>query len=223
VAKARTKAPTAEMLEVERRVEEIYRMLLAGATRSDIILYSTNPNSTSLTNNPPWGVCDRQIDKYIARAHAKFNKVVERRNSRLFNVHYARREDLYAKALNQGNIPAAHGVLKDCDTWLGLYPTQLTQERVSKLLTQFMGISIRHIDADKLPLFYAEMELVLCQADPDGKFIPRSTGTASGPATHPPGADPEDYSSDLDLDSETLDPAQPPRPDGGPVGDGAAS
>lgn len=191
---------------VEQRIEEIYRLLLAGATRSDIILYSSTPN-TQAQSAPPWNVSTRQIDKYIARAYEKFAAVVERRNERLFDLHFARREDLYAKALAQGNVQAAAGVLKDLDTFLGMYPQMFTQEKVAGMLGRFMEAAGKHLPADKLSAFLVDVEAVLYQADPDGKRIPRSVGTTGDPSTSA-ASEPECY--DSDLDPETLDPTQPP-------------
>ncbi len=198
---------------IEARVEEVYRLLLSGATRVDILQFVAK-------TNPPWGISNRQAENYIAKAYKRFELIVEKRHERIFNKHYARREDLYAKSLNQGNIPAAAGVLKDLDAYLGMYPTMLTQEKVAGIVKQFMDAAVECIPADKLSAFLARVESVLYQVDPDGRHLTRPAGATDTPGNIPSPRSPDDEDYSSDLDTETLDTSQPPGHDSGPVGDG---
>jgi len=77
--------------EILQRVNTIYKLLLRGASRQEILQYCTNETE--------WGVKDRTIDIYIARAREYFNERTQiARDTELGNA-IQRYELLFQRAL----------------------------------------------------------------------------------------------------------------------------
>jgi hypothetical protein len=114
--------------EITARVDEVLNLMLAGASRADILRYSSE---TSEPGQPgtvrPWGVTTRQIENYMARAHDLLEAQAEKDRDKLYRLHMARRETLYARAVSSGDIRSAHAVLRDTDEMLNLYPAKAVE------------------------------------------------------------------------------------------------
>jgi hypothetical protein len=79
----------------------------------------------------PWHLADgetplsySQIRRYANRAEKVIQDTARTSRKRLLRSHVARRNHLYAKAVNQGDLRAAAGILKDLGELQGLYPAR---------------------------------------------------------------------------------------------------
>lgn len=102
-----------EKSRVSLRVEEVLRLLIAGATLPDIKRYADQHG---------WKVSGRQIQRYSQRAHKRFAKLALKDRRQLLGRHLAQRNALYTKAVKDGDLKTALEILKDEAKLQGLYP-----------------------------------------------------------------------------------------------------
>jgi hypothetical protein len=108
---------------IAARVSEVLTLMLAGASRSDILRYSSEASKPGDPGTVrPWGLTSRQIETYMKRAHELLEEHAEKDRGRLLRLHLSQRQDLYARALHSGDVRAALAVVKDLDELLGYYP-----------------------------------------------------------------------------------------------------
>jgi hypothetical protein len=107
--------PRSTKVETEQRVEQVYKMLLGGATFPDIREFACAPEQN-------WGVTDTQIRRYMTAAHQRIKERYEARADHSFSKHMLRREQLYAHAMGAGDFRTALAVLQDEAKLEGLYP-----------------------------------------------------------------------------------------------------
>lgn len=101
----------ATYIEAEKRRQQIEKMLLVGASYSQIVEYcSKNFNITS-----------KQVDKYIAQIKDKWKKIFDKQSEYNLSLALARREFLYARALQENDIRAALDIERDIRKLQGLY------------------------------------------------------------------------------------------------------
>jgi hypothetical protein len=121
----RTKATAAI---VARRVEEVLRIRLDGAEFWDVLQYIAEKQEAG---EGVWAVPDgekpiaeRTVWWYIQRADKLLAETFRKEAGRkkLLRRHLAQRRNLYAKALNQGDVRAALAVLDSEAKLLDLYP-----------------------------------------------------------------------------------------------------
>ncbi len=103
--------------ETERRVEQVYKLLLGGATFPDIREFARDPEQN-------WNVTDAQIRRYMTVAYQLMRKRFEARADYSFSRHMLRREQLYAHAMGAGDFRTALVVLQDEAKLEGLYPSE---------------------------------------------------------------------------------------------------
>lgn len=87
--------------ELTKRISEVYKMLLVGKSRRDII--------EDITSR--YDVVAGTVDYYINKARSEFQDVVSADIAEKKSIAQARYEDLYAKALNADDIKTAKSVL----------------------------------------------------------------------------------------------------------------
>lgn len=119
------KATNAEM---EKRVHEVYRMLLVGADRLKIIQYCAEK----------WKVGERTADLLIHRATEILDEKVEVNAEKLLNKSLKTRWDLLFRAIQAKEIATAHEIAKDLDKLLGLYPTKVELSIEMKFVSEFV-------------------------------------------------------------------------------------
>jgi len=95
------KATNAVILQ---RVEEVLVIRLDGAQLHDIRRYASENN---------WGVSDRQLERYIEKADRLLIERRQKKWGRMKVMHLARREALYARALQAADYRTALAVLQD--------------------------------------------------------------------------------------------------------------
>jgi hypothetical protein len=108
-----------------RRVEEFVRIILDGAEPFDLRPYVTEKQAKP---GSPWELTDgdkplsdRQIRRYAAAAERVIAESCRTSRRRLLRRHLARRRNLYAKAVNAGDLRTALAVLADEARLLNLY------------------------------------------------------------------------------------------------------
>jgi hypothetical protein len=107
--------PRSTKVETEQRIEQVYKMLLGGATFPDLREHARAPEQN-------WNVSDAQIRRYMTAAHQLIRERFEAKADYSFNRHMLRREQLFAHAMGAGDFGTALRVLQDAAKLEGLYP-----------------------------------------------------------------------------------------------------
>jgi len=125
------KGPKTSKAQVLLRLMAIVRIRLDGAKEWDVSEYVREQEQT---DGSPWKLSkgqtpltDRQIRRYIERADETIAESTESKTLDLLVRHFARRENLYAKAVNAGDIRTALAVLRDEAELRGFYPPRRTE------------------------------------------------------------------------------------------------
>jgi len=122
---------------VAQRIEEILRIRLDGAQFHDIVQYCAEKG---------WGLKERQLRNYIRRADELLVERREKSRKRCLAMHLARREALYARAVNAADHRTALAVLTDLARLQSLYisPQEIRElQKQLKQLEQAVGIMPR--------------------------------------------------------------------------------
>ncbi len=93
------------------RIDEVYRLLLCGARRREIIKYA---------NHEGWGASSRTIDKYIAKAKEELASVSEGERREAFGVALKRLDTLLYKSMMINDFKTALAVIKEFNHLHGL-------------------------------------------------------------------------------------------------------
>ncbi len=99
--------------EVQRRIDEVFRLRLNGAILQDI---------RDFAQENGWDVSDAQLGRYMQKADEMMAEELTRGRKKRLALHLARREFLYAKAVLAGDLRTALAVLKDNAQLCNLYP-----------------------------------------------------------------------------------------------------
>ncbi|MDA7980751.1 MAG: hypothetical protein MPJ50_18500 [Pirellulales bacterium] len=106
-------------IAVISRVNDVLRLILAGAEFSDIRQFASQNG---------WNVSQRQIRRYIERAHRQFSKTTHRDREQLLGRHLMQRRAIYARAIRADDLKTALQVLRDEAALQGLYPSNSDDE-----------------------------------------------------------------------------------------------
>jgi hypothetical protein len=111
--------------KVAQRVEEFVQIILDGAEPHDLRQYVSDREAQEGT---PWtladgdkGLSDRQIRRYAVAAERVIAESVRTGRKKVMRRHLARRRNLYAKSVAQGDLRTALAVLADEARLLKLY------------------------------------------------------------------------------------------------------
>lgn len=107
-----TSKPKATNAEMTKRTNDIYKMMLVGASRGDIIQFVSEK----------WQLDERSADNYIAKANALLETKIEQSQDMEFNRALQRREMLFQKCMTIQDYKAALSVEIDRSKLLKLYP-----------------------------------------------------------------------------------------------------
>jgi len=115
MAKKKTEPPKvkADTAEAAKRVEEILRIRLDGAQFHDVVQFSADSG---------WGIEERQIRKYIARADELLVERLEKKRKPVIARHIAQRQALFARAVNAADLRTALAILDSECKLRGLFP-----------------------------------------------------------------------------------------------------
>lgn len=114
--------PRAIHLTIKQRVEEVLEICLMGGTLADIRRHAADPAGDG-DPNKAWGVCDRQLKRYIESADALMMAQQEKNRAKLLSRHYTRRERLYSRSVAVSDYRTALAVLQDTAKLEDLYPS----------------------------------------------------------------------------------------------------
>src|SRR3990172_1628008 len=103
----------ADKTTVNRRIQDVVRLLLAGAEFAEIRQYASDQD---------WKVSDRQVRRYMEAAYRRVARVTKRNSTELLGRHLMQRRALYARALKGNDLRTALQVLRDEASLQGLYP-----------------------------------------------------------------------------------------------------
>ena len=134
--------------EISRRVDQIYTLMLGGASYRDILAHCEKHE---------WPVKKRMIDHYIQRARERFEQAAETKRGQEFGRALDRLEDLYSRNLKIQDYKAALAVVKERLTLLGLYPPAKSEVAI----TDWRASVPDGIDAETL--FNQAIDLMLQQ------------------------------------------------------------
>jgi hypothetical protein len=112
--------------QMQARIEEVLRIRLDGAEFWDVREYAREkerePGSAWELPEGAKPLSDGQLWRYVARADKLIAESCRASRKKLLRKHLAQRRNLYAKALNQGDVRAALACKRDEAELLGLYP-----------------------------------------------------------------------------------------------------
>jgi hypothetical protein len=116
----------ADKLLVQRRTDDIYRILLDGARLQDLRQYVTSQQTEA---DSPWflpkgkePLSDRQLYRYYQAAENLLHEPLGHGRKKLLREHVRKRQNLFARAVTTGDIRTAALILKDEAELRGLYP-----------------------------------------------------------------------------------------------------
>ncbi len=118
------KATNAVILQ---RVEEVLAIRIDGAQLHDIRRYASEKE---------WGVSDRQLERYIEKADRLLIERRQKKWGRMKAMHLARREALYARALQAADYRTALAVLQDLAKLQDLYMDERELRKLQRELKE---------------------------------------------------------------------------------------
>lgn len=110
---------TRKTAAVQKHISDVYRLLLAGARRREIIAYANYEN---------WGTAPRTIDRYIARAKTEIADVTEEERRSALGMALKRLDMLYNKSLNINDYKTCLAILKETNNLHGLNRYQVDHQ-----------------------------------------------------------------------------------------------
>jgi hypothetical protein len=102
--------------EIAKRVNVIFKLLISGASRADILQYAAE--------TAKWQIEERQIDEYIARATEQIEAQAETVRTREFGRALAFLAQLKFKNMLINDFKAALATQREINELLGLYPVK---------------------------------------------------------------------------------------------------
>ncbi|MBX9622700.1 MAG: hypothetical protein K2X82_02695 [Gemmataceae bacterium] len=129
--------PKASKAEVAARVDAVLRIRLDGAQFHDIVQYAAAHG---------WGVEERQLWNYVRKAGELLVERGERSRRRAVALHLARRDALYARAVEAADYRTALAVLADAAKLQGLYVSDRELKEVARLAAA-QAARVRELEA----------------------------------------------------------------------------
>ena len=126
MAKPKKKPGKASRAEVAARVGEVLRIRLGGAAFHDVVAFAKKKK---------WNVSERQCGRYLEKADELLAGRSDRKRRRIIAVHLARREALFAKAVNAADYRTGLAVLADLAKLQDLYANDRDLRELLKLTT----------------------------------------------------------------------------------------
>jgi hypothetical protein len=117
--------PKSSSAEVETRINKVFDLLIAGASRSQVIQFASD--------KAKWDVTDRQIDTYIAEANKRLIEVGKTHRETELGRAIARLNNLYFLSITVQNFNVALGVQKEINKLLGLTLEESLVQRIAAL------------------------------------------------------------------------------------------
>jgi len=99
---------------IDARTDTVLNLIVMGLTRREILRYVTKDA------DPPWDVCNRSVDRYIAAAKKIIEKAAEVNIQRELGLSSKRLEDLYKRNISIQDYKGALAVQKERNELFGL-------------------------------------------------------------------------------------------------------
>lgn len=107
----------------EKRLDTLYRLLLKGATRYDIIQMAKKE----------WGIKSDAVDKHLTVVYKEFRKEYGKKHRHgLIDKHLAQLSDLYVKNYEKGDYRECRALVETINRMLGLDAAQKVEVHVEK-------------------------------------------------------------------------------------------
>jgi len=110
----------ADMAQVSIRVKKVYQLILQGYNSFEIVTYGKEQTD--------WGVGERQLRTYIAKAKKIFEGIVEKNRDMLLGKSITRLEDLYRKSSELMDFKTCLAIEKVMIDTFGLQKPKQTNE-----------------------------------------------------------------------------------------------
>ena len=104
--------------ETMQRVEQVMLIMLDGGELHDIREFAKSTGE----GKTPWNVSTSSLRRYMEKAWKLIERSREKDRGKLFARHIQSRRRMQAKALEQGDIRAAHALARDIAELEGMYP-----------------------------------------------------------------------------------------------------
>ncbi|HXD86513.1 MAG TPA: hypothetical protein VN641_08470, partial [Urbifossiella sp.] len=125
-AEPKSKASRAEVAE---RIAEVLRIRLDGAAFHDVVAYAKEKG---------WNVSERQCGRYLAQADDLLADRRDKSRKRSIALHLARRESLYARAVNAADYRTALAVLDSTAKMQNLFAGERELKELNSALKEKM-------------------------------------------------------------------------------------
>ena len=103
--------PKSTSAEMDSRIAAVYRLLLEGARRRDIMQYNKDAG---------WNVCESMVDRYIAIATAEIAEVTELEKQTALGMAYKRLDMLFSEAHRDKDFKTCLAVQRELNELGGL-------------------------------------------------------------------------------------------------------
>ena len=103
--------PKSTSAEMDARIAAVYRKLLEGARRRDIMQYNKDAG---------WNVCESMVDRYIALATAEIAEVTELEKQTALGMAYKRLDMLFSEAHHDKDSKTCLAVQRELNELGGL-------------------------------------------------------------------------------------------------------
>lgn len=106
------------------RLDTVLRLRLDGAQLHDLRGFANDPGDEAdkARGGPPWGVTDDALADLIERADDLLVARAKTNQNRAAALQMAKRDALFARAVNSGDYGVALSILRDQADLLGMYP-----------------------------------------------------------------------------------------------------
>jgi hypothetical protein len=103
--------PKSTSAEMDARIAAVYRKLLEGARRHDIMQYNKDAG---------WNVCESMVDRYIALATAEIAEVTELEKQTALGMAYKRLDMLFSEAHRDKDFKTCLAIQRELNELGGL-------------------------------------------------------------------------------------------------------
>lgn len=126
--------------QFEKRVNDVYKLILKGAGRGDIIQYVLDSDEKYEKSDKPedrakiWNVSESQIDHYIAKATERFKEYAAKQREDMFSKSLARLEFVYQSCIRVQDYSKAIAAVRELNLLMGLHePAKSSQEHSGQI------------------------------------------------------------------------------------------
>ncbi len=116
-------APRSTAAIMAQRVQIVLRLRLAGAQFADLLEFA-NGEAVEGRDGGPWGLTEAGLRYVITEANKLLAETARQSRGEMFEQHIARREFLYARAIDKGDERTALAILRDQAELCGLYENE---------------------------------------------------------------------------------------------------